>query len=223
MSRVFQIVHTTYRTLFSRKYLLATNLGLSVLTAGTGAGLQQRYDIATGGTNKWSWRRIGDYSLLAGLVTPLQHHWYIWLDRAFPPRGPLAALIKVTLDTLVISLPLTAYFLGGSVILTHGVSSYERAKNKIVKSGPELFGFKLLFGQTCQAANFYLVPVKFRLLCDYTVALGIDIYTSAVIWSRDDKQLCSEGEKTENTENTEEAESSLRENLQILYGPDADL
>jgi protein Mpv17 len=206
LSRLFiQKAQKITRTLFSPKYLLATNIGVGVLTGGTGVTVQQSIDyVTTRGKKEVSWSKIRNYIFLCFTVTPPLHYWYIWLDRVLPPgKTPRMVVIKVLLDALIAQSLLAVYFLGGTVIMENDISinSLKDAKNAIVKSGLQLYTGSLMINQTGMAVNFYLVPTRFRLLFVNLVFMCSDIFTASILYSDDDK--CSENFETEKSTSIE--------------------
>jgi protein Mpv17 len=179
---LFQRVQQTWRTLFSSKYLLTTNVIISVVSASAGAELHQQYELVKGHQQKWNWRRPFNYALLSGLCTPPLHYWYIMLDRVFPGRALRTILIKVALDTIIVP-PSILFYFGGAIILENGFNSWELVKNKMIQSGPAIFLVDLLAYQPCMAANFYFVPTRFRILFDSIISMCSDIYYSIFIFS----------------------------------------
>jgi protein Mpv17 len=166
-----------------------------VVSAGAGAELQQRYDVAKG--HKWNWRRPFNYAVLSGLCTPPLHYWFIMLDRVFPGRALRTILIKVALDTIIMEPFSILYYFGGAIILENGITcnSWELVKSKVTKSGPSMFLVDLLVYQPCMAANFYFLPTRFRLLFDNIIALCSDVYYSAFIFSHGEEKCLTTIEK----------------------------
>ncbi|KAL1129007.1 hypothetical protein AAG570_013539 [Ranatra chinensis] len=163
--------------LFDR-YLLLTNVGISIGLSGAGDVLQQHYWIVQGEKKSWNVRRTRDMSVSGLTVGILCHYWYNFLDHRLPGKTIKIVLKKVVIDQLFFSPAYISVF-----FLTMGIlekSSLKEVGQEIVKKGRELYKAEWVIWPPAQIINFYFLPTKYRVLYDSTISLGYDVYTSHV-------------------------------------------
>lgn len=171
-------VVTIIKVLFSKKYLLYTNTGISVIMSCAGDGLQQKYQVLQKEIPGWDKRRSRDVGITGFMFGPFCHYWYQYLDRWFP--GHTAAIVakKLIVDQLICSPVVISSFLF--------VTSYlEGKRNKeltdeMIKKGKTLYLAEWIVWPPAQLINFSVVPLKYRVLFDSGVSFGFDWYFSAV-------------------------------------------
>lgn len=152
--------------------------------------IQQEYDIikdqskvkssVQSNANGYQFKRGFDMSM-AGLTTGLvSHYWYILLDHYLGNKKCLKTVtLKVLLDQILFSpFNLTVYF---STLGLCEMSSLKRVKNEIVEKGLEnIYIIEWLIWPPAQYFNFYVLPLKYRILFDNIISLGFDIYSPYV-------------------------------------------
>jgi protein Mpv17 len=184
---------------FGKKHLLMTNMTISTLMGTLGDAIQQQYDILTtalepkkGGADsglspgdapkqvKYSWERASHMSA-AGLTTGLvSHFWYIYLDKWMGSQRCLKLITKkVLLDQIIFSpINLVVYF---STIGFLERSSVSRIREEIKEKGMEqIYVVEWFIWPPAQFFNFYVLPLKYRILFDNFISLGFDIYSPYV-------------------------------------------
>ncbi|KZC04827.1 Mpv17-like protein 2 [Dufourea novaeangliae] len=156
MSSVLTKIHIIKELLFSPKYLLYTNVGISISLSGTGDILEQHYEILKGEWDKFSINRTRNMAASGMSVGVVCHYWYKYLDAKLPECTLKVVLKKVVIDQLVCS-PLC-----------------------ITMKAHRLYIAEWIVWPPAQIFNFYFLPTKYRVLYDNTISLGYDVYTSQV-------------------------------------------
>lgn len=97
------------RIVFSR-YLLLTNTAVSGLLDGLGDHLQQNI-FERVAVNDWN--RTGRMAAIGLALGPVEHYWYVLLERRLPLKTARIIALKVLLDELVMGpLTLCVFFTG---------------------------------------------------------------------------------------------------------------
>lgn len=176
---VVQRFKTWSRTAFSDKFLLLTNVGISVCLSGVGDVIEQHYEIMTGEMQQWDRRRTTNMSISGMTVGVFCHHWYKYLDNRLPGRGIKLVLKKVLIDQTVASPCVIFLFFITLGVLRKSTPAevWDEIKDKSIR----LYTAEWVVWPPAQIINFYLLPTRYRVLYDNTISLGYDVYTSAVI------------------------------------------
>ncbi|XP_023021479.2 mpv17-like protein 2 [Leptinotarsa decemlineata] len=171
-----------FKSAFSEKYLLLTNLGISVSLSGLGDAIEQRYEIMNDEIEKWNPLRTWHMSVSGLTVGFICHHWYKYLDKFLPGYTLRIVMKKIIVDQLVGSpLCISTFFITiGYLEGTEKDAFIEEIKQKAWK----LYAAEWVIWPPAQFINFYLLPNKFRVLFDNTISLGYDIYTSRVKFTK---------------------------------------
>lgn len=176
-SELIQKCRFVGRAMFN-KYLLITNVGISVTLSGVGDVIQQHYEILKGEKESWDHIRTLHMSVSGMTVGILCHHWYLYLDRAIPGRNFKCVLKKVFVDQVLFSpISITLFFVTLGFLEK---SSIKHVTEEIIQKGWRLYLAEWVVWPPAQVINFYLLPTRFRVLYDNTISLGYDIYTSYV-------------------------------------------
>lgn len=164
---------------FSDKYLLYTNVAISISLSGVGDFIEQQYEIFKKGMKKWDRKRTSQMSVSGMTVGVFCHHWYKVLDKKLPGRTINVVLKKVFIDQTVAS-PIVIFIF----FLTLGTlrkSSFKEIGNEIQDKAITLYTAEWVVWPPAQLINFYILPSRYRVLYDNTISLGYDVFTSAVI------------------------------------------
>jgi protein Mpv17 len=164
---------------FTPKYLLFTNVAISVSLSGVGDIIEQHYEILQQEADTWDRTRTHQMSISGMTVGVFCHNWYKFLDRHMPGRTIQVVMKKVVIDQLVASPIVIMLF-----FLTLGClrrSSLEEIQREIKCKALRLYTAEWVVWPPAQIFNFYLLPTKYRVLYDNTISLGYDVYTSYVI------------------------------------------
>ncbi|XP_031826199.1 mpv17-like protein 2 isoform X2 [Nomia melanderi] len=175
---IFKKINDIKTQLFSPKYLLYTNVAISISLSATGDVLEQHYEILKGEWDKFSTKRTKNMAISGMSVGIICHYWYKYLDVKLPGRTIDIVLKKVVIDQLICSpLYITMFFLTLAILEKN---SWSELKNEIISKAYKLYIAEWIIWPPAQIFNFYFLPTKYRVLYDNTISLGYDVYTSQV-------------------------------------------
>ncbi|XP_049808608.1 mpv17-like protein 2 isoform X1 [Schistocerca nitens] len=164
-------------TMFN-KYLLLTNVGISMCLSATGDVIQQHYEMMHNERKNVELIRTRNMSISGVTVGVVCHFTYNYLDKKLPGRSLQTVLKKVVVDQLVFSpIYLTVFFF--TLAILEG-SNWVTLKKEVTHKAWRLYLAEWLIWPPAQVINFYFLPTKFRVLYDNTISLGFDIYTSYI-------------------------------------------
>ena len=151
-----------------------------------GDAIQQNYDLLTEeksdteADKKFNIKRSA-HMTAAGFTTGLvSHYWYIYLDRFLGTRKTFFLITKkVLLDQIVFSpVNLLVYFSTLGICERSGTL---RIKEELVEKGFEqIYIVEWIVWPPMQYFNFYVLPLRYRILFDNIISLGFDIYSPYV-------------------------------------------
>ncbi|XP_053667513.1 mpv17-like protein 2 [Anopheles marshallii] len=170
---------TVTKTAFSKKYLLLTNVAISVSLSGVGDIIEQHYEIYNGQLAAWDRQRTRFMSISGMTVGVFCHSWYNFMDHRFPGRTVGLVLKKVLIDQTVASPIVIFLFFATLAVLKR--SSWEETRHEVREKFIRLYTAEWIVWPPAQIVNFYFLPTKYRVLYDNTISLGYDVYTSYVI------------------------------------------
>ncbi|KAL1516920.1 hypothetical protein ABEB36_000751 [Hypothenemus hampei] len=177
MSIIPKIINI-FNKMFSNKYLLYTNVGLSVSLSGLGDLMEQKYEIVSGEEKEWNLIRTRNMTLSGTTVGIACHYWYSFLDRTVPGYTVRIVMKKIIVDQLIGS-PLCISTFFATLGVLEGVTMEEFIKEIKAKAW-RLYVAEWMIWPPCQFLNFYVLSTKYRVLFDNLVSLGYDVYTSRV-------------------------------------------
>lgn len=181
-SKTIQSLQRASGALFG-KYLLWTNISISVSLSATGDVLQQHYDIIRSKFGTWDKLRTSNMALTGLPIGVLCHYWYLYLDRRLPGRTFKIVMKKVVVDQILFSpVLITVFFFTIGVL--EGSKLKEMAEETVGK-GARLYLAEWFIWPPAQTFSFYVLPTRFRVLYDNTISLGFDTYTSYVKYKAD--------------------------------------
>lgn len=163
---------------FNEKFLLYTNVTISISLSSVGDILEQNYEIFIKEMDKWDPKRTLHMGCSGAAVGVLCHHWYKVLDRLIVGRTLSCITKKLLLDQFIFSpISLLTFFAGVAVFEEKPIDNFKReVKHKF----STLYKAEWLVWPPAQIINFYFLPTKYRVFYDNTVSLGYDVYTSHV-------------------------------------------
>lgn len=177
-SPTYQRVQHLSRTAFSPRYLLFTNVCISVSLSSVGDTLEQQYEILMKDLDHYSAKRTGHMALSGATVGVVCHYWYKFLDRRLPGRTVSIVMKKVFWDQMVCSpIVISTFFLTLGVLEK---STKEQIVREIKDKAWKLYAAEWVVWPPAQIINFYWLPNRYRVLYDNTISLGYDVYTSKV-------------------------------------------
>lgn len=189
MSRIRKVV----KVAFSDKYLLYTNVTISISLSSIGDLIEQTYEIYTEEQEKYDFRRTMHMACSGAALGVLCHHWYKVLDKFIIGKTVDMVIKKLTLDQIIFS-PIMILTFFGSVALFEA-DPMENFKEEVRDKFLTLYRAEWMVWPPAQVINFYFLPTKYRVLYDNTISLGYDIYTSQV---KHNKNLKNVGKETIN-------------------------
>lgn len=167
------------KKIFSDKYLLYANVGISITLSGVGDVLEQQYEIIRKELKSWDTVRTRNMSISGCTVGILCHYWYKYLDARIPGRTIKIVAKKVMVDQVICSpITITVFFL--TLALLENTSMKEFIE-EVKKKAWRLYAAEWVIWPPAQVINFYILPTKYRVLYDNTISLGYDVYTSNVV------------------------------------------
>ncbi|XP_052865492.1 mpv17-like protein 2 [Anopheles cruzii] len=179
MSSVVSWLRSASKTAFSKKYLLLTNVAISISLSGVGDIIEQHYEIYTNQQDHWDRQRTRHMSISGMTVGVFCHNWYNFMDRRFPGRSFRLVLKKVLIDQTVASPIVIFLFFATLGVLRR--SSWDGMCHEVREKFLRLYTAEWVVWPPAQIVNFYLLPTKYRVLYDNTISLGYDVFTSYVM------------------------------------------
>ena len=182
------------------RYLFYTNVGISISLSAVGDTLEQHYEILKHQKEKYEAQRTMRMSVSGMTVGILCHHWYRFLDSRFPGRTIQVVAKKVLVDQIICSPLCIAIF-----FITLGLlekTSWDEIKKEVKAKAWRLYVAEWVIWPPAQVINFYILPLRYRVLYDNTISLGYDVYTSRV--KHDDSDLVEE-DKSDVTINAQQS------------------
>lgn len=163
---------------FSEKYLLYTNVGLSLSLSGLGDILGQYYEILSDDLDCWDASRTRKMSIFGMSIGVFCHYWYNFLDRKLPGYTIRTVSKKILIDQMICS-PVCVSMLFFTTSILEGISK-EEALEEFKKKAWILYAAEWTVWPPAQFINFYFLPTRYRVLYDNTISLGYDVFTSHV-------------------------------------------
>lgn len=189
----------TKQVLFSPRWLLFTNTGLTVGLSITGDAFQQWYQSTYQQKNKpWDKKRTIRMGATGLMMAPFIHYWYICLDQWFPGRTFRILWRKVLLDQLICSPVYVSIF-----VLSLGImegQTWRKIKVDLKAKGAVLYATEWAVWPPAQFVNFYFLPSRYRVLYDSTVSLAFDVFWSYVWYEMDIDEDTGDTNKNEDTD-----------------------
>ncbi|XP_017957900.1 mpv17-like protein 2 [Drosophila navojoa] len=167
---------------FSKKYLLFTNLGVSIGLSMLGDTFEQSYERYTGQIQGWDRTRTLRMGISGFTVGIVCHYWYQYLDYYYPKRSFSTVVRKIILDQCICSPFYISIF-----FLTMGLledKSWEEVMEEIHDKAWTLYKAEWTVWPIAQMINFFFVAPKYRVLYDNSVSLGYDVFTSRVKYAK---------------------------------------
>ena len=162
------------------KYFLTTNVVISTSFAGIGDTIEQYIERHFLGLPNQSWSAVRTLKLAAtgfpvGYIT---HYWYVALDKRYVQNTALNILKKIVWSQLIYTPACILVF-----FLTLGLlerQSIDEMRENMITKGQRIYVVDWMFWPPVSLVNFYIVPLRYRLLYENTVSIGFDVFNSYV-------------------------------------------
>lgn len=173
-----RVIKKFHHNAFSDKYLLLTNVTISLGLSSAGDVLEQQYEIYCDELEKWDRTRTSHMAVSGMTVGVICHYWYQILDARLPGRSIKMVMKKIVLDQLICSpIYISAFFVTLGILEKKSKEEiFEEMKQKAWK----LYAAEWMIWPVAQFVNFYWLPLKYRIFYDNIISLGYDVYTSQV-------------------------------------------
>lgn len=163
---------------FSDKFLLYTNVSISLSLSSVGDLLEQSYEIYIKEQNNYDLKRCSHMAFSGVAVGILCHHWYKVLDKFIIGKTVDMVAKKLLLDQFLFSPVMLVTFFGSLALFEP--NPLENFKEEVKDKFIRLYRAEWMVWPPAQIINFYFLPTRYRVLYDNTISLGYDIYTSQV-------------------------------------------
>ncbi|XP_063363654.1 mpv17-like protein 2 isoform X1 [Cydia amplana] len=172
---------------FSDKYLLYTNVTISLSLSALGDIAEQSYELYCKELECYDAKRTLHMACSGVAVGVLCHHWYKVLDKFIVGKTFDMVVKKLILDQFIFSPIMIVTFFGSLALFEENPleNFQEEVKSKFVT----LYQAEWVIWPPAQIINFYFLPTRYRVLYDNTISLGYDIYTSQVKHSKGKKNV----------------------------------
>jgi protein Mpv17 len=166
------------KKLFSR-YLLGTNLLVSMGFSGLGDVTEQIFEISSKYQSRWDYYRTMKLTATGLSVGLVCHYWYIYLDKHYAHPSHKNIFKKVFLSQVVFSpICLMVFFVTLGCI---NQSSPHEVYDNLMTKGKRIYMVEWAVWPPASLVNFYLVPLRYRVLYDNVISFGFDIYNSYIV------------------------------------------
>ncbi|XP_017059797.1 mpv17-like protein 2 [Drosophila ficusphila] len=167
-----------HQAAFSPKFLLYTNIGISVGLSMVGDTMEQSYERFIGELPEWNRIRTLRMGISGFTVGVVCHYWYQYLDYLFPKRTFKVVVIKILLDQFICSpLYIAVFFLTMALLEDN---SWEELQQEIREKALILYAAEWTVWPLAQFINFLLIKPQYRVFYDNTISLGYDVFTSQI-------------------------------------------
>ncbi|XP_023946449.1 mpv17-like protein 2 [Bicyclus anynana] len=177
-SAAFSRFQGVVKVAFSDKYLLYTNITISLTLSSVGDGMEQMYELYTGDLKEYNPQRTMQMAFSGIGVGILCHHWYKVLDRFIIGKSFDMVVKKLMLDQLIFSPIMIITFFGSLALLEK--DPWTNFQDEVKDKFTTLYKAEWMVWPPAQIINFYFLPTRYRVLYDNTISLGYDVYTSQV-------------------------------------------
>lgn len=167
-----------FHVAFSDKYLIFTNITISISLSSLGDVIEQKYEIYMGNLERLDLKRTAQMGFSGMAVGALCHHWYKILDRFIVGKSAGMVAKKLILDQFIFSPIMIITFFGSLALLEE--DPIRNFKEEVSEKFVRLYKAEWMVWPPAQIINFYFLPTKYRVLYDNVISLGYDVYSSQV-------------------------------------------
>lgn len=177
-TKIFTKARGILKTLFSEKYLLYTNIIISMSSSSLGDAIEQNVELVSKDQETFESKRNFNMSVTGFGSGLLCHTWYKYIDKKIVGSTIGVAMKKMVLDQIFIS-PLCIANLFFTLALLER-TSFKKALEEIYDKAWKMYVAEWVVWPPAQLINFYVIPLKFRVFFDSCISLGYDVYYSYV-------------------------------------------
>ncbi|XP_072947520.1 mpv17-like protein 2 [Epargyreus clarus] len=178
LSKTYSIYQVTAHKAFSPKYLLYTNVLLSIGISTAGDIMEQCYEWHVRDIDSFDTHRTGQMAVSGCTAGIICHNWYNFLDKVIIGRTFDMVIKKLLLDQFICSPVVILSFFATVAVFED--NPLENFNDEVKEKFWTLYRAEWLVWPPAQIINFYFLPTKYRVVYDNTISLGYDIYTSHV-------------------------------------------
>uniref|UniRef100_A0A914W101 Mpv17-like protein 2 n=1 Tax=Plectus sambesii TaxID=2011161 RepID=A0A914W101_9BILA len=184
-TRIFQACRRVTLKAFEPRFLLPTNIFLSVSLSAVGDLLQQSNLTLTERAEAHDLHRTAKMAALGLPTGIICHFWYIWLDKNYVGTHLRMIAKKAVIDQLVLSPVLWLVYFGAMGLIEQ--SGRQKFIERLHSCGIPMYAAEWFIWPPAQAINFYWLPTKFRVLYSNIVTLGFNWYISYLVHDQPDE------------------------------------
>ncbi|CAH0761284.1 unnamed protein product [Diatraea saccharalis] len=185
-------VRRVVKVAFTDKYLLYTNVTISVSLSALGDSLEQSYELYVKEQKEYDAKRTLNMAFSGSAVGVLCHYWYKILDKFIVGKTADMVIKKLLLDQLIFSPIMIMTFFGSLALLED--NPLQNFKEEVRDKFLTLYTAEWMVWPPAQVINFYFLPTRYRVLYDNIISLGYDIYSSQVKHNKSLKTMTKQSE-----------------------------
>ena len=161
------------------KYLLLTNVTISIGFSGLGDYIEQMVEILSKYKTDWNKTRSVKLAITGMPVGIICHYFYIYLDKRFIETTFKVICQKIILSQIICS-PLCIISFYSTIGFLNKWSVKETIDNTISK-GSKVYIAEWIVWPPAYVFSFYFLSTKHRVLYDNFISLGFNIFNSYIV------------------------------------------
>ncbi|CAH0389485.1 unnamed protein product [Bemisia tabaci] len=173
------IIKTVVKKCFG-KYLLVTNTVSSGILMAVGDSMQQQIETYRGFHENESHDAVRSMNMaMVGIILgPIQHVFYMYLDRFIPGRDLFSVSKKLLLDQLIASpVYIVTFFYGSAYIENHTLA---QANDELRHKFLQVYLVDWIVWPPTQFINFFFLPSKYRVIYLNGLTTLYNVYLSYI-------------------------------------------
>lgn len=167
------------------KYLLVTNITVSIGFSGLGDYLEQLIEIISKYRTDWNKTRTLKLAATGLPVGIICHYFYIYVDKFFIETNFKTITYKILLAQIVCS-PLCILLFYSTLGLLNQWTKRETFDNMITK-GSKVYIAEWIIWPPAYIISFYFLSTRHRVIYDNIISLGFNIFNSYIVHKENQK------------------------------------